>query len=187
MKNKTRTIIIAVLIAVFLGVATNIAHAKFEFSARIGYFEPNDNYFESFYKKGLIYGVYGGWIHAKGVGVQAGADLYFNNFRYNEREHSVLLSSTTVSCIYVPLQNEIATPIFGVGWGWYHLSDYSMFNAKKYSNNSLGYHAVGGVRFNIYKGLFSDLQIKYSYSRSETISNINVGGWTSTLGVGYSF
>jgi hypothetical protein len=187
MKHQRLFAAIVIVFTLFLLGAARPAFAGFEAAARVGLFEPVDNTFETFYKQGLVEGVYAGWTNTHGLGALLGVDTFFTKVQYHDRIHRAYLIPVTLSCLYLPLPAERVTPLFGFGVGWYHLSDFSLFNHQSHAADTVGYHGFAGVRARLYAGLFSDLQIKYSYARVQSVSDINLGGWTSTLGVGYSF
>ena len=163
------------------------ADASWEAGIKVGYFEPVDSFFEALYKKGIFYGFSGGWIHPKGMGLLIGVDLYLRDIQYNGRSHSVSLIPVTASFVYLPFPDQRITPILGFGWGWYRLSDSSLFSKSTNTWDALGYHGLGGVRVVVYRALFADVQVKYSYAKAEGLDNSNIGGWSSSFGFGYRF
>ncbi|MFC2083558.1 hypothetical protein ACFLS9_00730 [Bacteroidota bacterium] len=187
--NKMNKILISIvtILILFSSLDENKAGSKYEISLKIGIFQPADPFFESFYKRGIIYGISGGWIHAKGVGIFLSTDLYFKSIEYNNRVHDVMLIPITFSIVYLPLNQDNITPIIGFGWGWYLLNDKSLFTTRTDTRNSFGYHGFTGMRMHFNDQLFTELQIKYSFSRADRIKGVNIGGWTSMLGIGYTF
>ena len=185
-KPDFQRLIFLLLLVAAMGVGRP-TQAGFEVAPRIGYFDPVDNFVQSFYKAGLIYGIYGGWLSDSGLGAAVGADFYIHTVDYNSKINSFYLIPVTASAIWRPWPRERVSPLFGFGFGWYHLTDRSHFLAETNSHDGFGYHGLAGLRVGIYEGLFTDLQLKYSYARLDSLSKVDIGGWTSTLGVGYAF
>ena len=178
---------LAILASAILTASVVPALADFEVQVRGGYFDPSDNLFKGFYDQGYIYGLYAGWTNSRGIGVLVGSDLYMKSFSYNGRKHNAKLYPITAGLQYIPLREAVVTPVFGFGWGYYRLDDKSIFTNKTINSNAFGYHALAGVRFRIFKGLFADLDLKYSFARLESVNDMNLGCWTSTVGIGYYF
>ena len=158
-----------------------------EVSARAGYFDPSDLAFRSFYVGGPIYGLSVGWMHSTGMGVRVGTSLFATSTRYRSRTEEAMFFPTTASMIYLPLNGHRATPVIGAGFGLYSARDHDLDTGKSQSWFAFGYHGLAGVRIRAVRGLFAEIDIQYDFARADKLFHADMGGWTSTIGLGCAF
>jgi len=183
MKKNTIVLILFILTLLYSGTT----NAGFGLGASAGYFEPADSFFRSYCPSGISYGVFGEWISDDGLGVQLESDFFIRETPYQGRDYRVLLLPTTIAIAYAPRFSERIIPLFAFGWGVYYLGNFPNENESADNLTAFGYHGSGSLRFRIAHGIFTDLRLKYSYAHLENNIHIDVGGWTSSIGVGYEF
>jgi len=177
-----------VLIPAPLSAAAGGPYDSFSmFLARAGYFVSADSAYTDVYNNGLVYGAelrIGGKKFA--FWAEGTTRSETGSLTYTLEKTDLSVVSFEGGLLYRVLPGTLS-PYLGAGLGYFMFQEKSepMGVAKQ---NKIGFCLVGGASWLVGKGFAVDIKLKYGLCKMKPADlDIEVGGFTAGLGIGFRF
>jgi|Deesub1362B_J571_1020462.scaffolds.fasta_scaffold03296_3 outer membrane protein W len=157
----------------------------------LNYYSISDSIYKDIYGSGNI--MFGGSVSYEVINkLELRAEI---NYYQDKGEMTLTKEEITFTIIpivfgmrYQLIKNKNFNPYFGGGLSYYTYKEDLPPRFEDVSDSTLGYHIEGGGYFNLVKGVYINLNIRYiiadAKSEEETIK---LGGFRAGMGIGYNF
>ena len=153
-------------------------------SLRAGVYDFTDNTAREFYVIAPTFlAGYDVW-HKSRLSLRLSTGLSFNSIKYNGHHHYLYMVPVLLTVSYELLNPDSRIhPVIGAGMGIMGKADVNSSLDKTHYSLTYGYHATGGLHFNVNQNLMLTLELTYNLMMPPAPEELDVAGLITTVGV----
>lgn len=152
-------------------------------SIRAGVYDFTDNTAREFYIIApTILAGYDVW-HKSRLSLQLSTGLSFNSIKYNGHHHYLYMVPLLLTVNYELLNPDSRVhPVIGAGMGIMGKADVNSSLDKTHYSMTYGYHATGGLHFEVNQNLTLTLELTYNLLMPPAPEELDIAGLITTVG-----
>lgn len=153
-------------------------------SLRAGIYDFTDNTAREFYVLApTILAGYDVWQKSR-LSLELSAGLSFNSIRYNDHHHYLYMVPILLTVNYDLLNPDSKVhPVIGAGIGLMGKADVNSDLEKTHYSMTYGYHATGGLHFQVKPKVTLTLEITYNLLMPQVPEELDIAGLITTFGI----
>lgn len=153
-------------------------------SLRAGVYDFTDNTAREFYIIAPTFlAGYDVW-HKSRLSLQLSTGLSFNSIKYNGHHHYLYMVPILLTVNYAVLNPDSRIhPVIGAGMGIMGKADINSSLDNTHYSFTYGYHATGGLHYELSKNLQLTLELTYNLMMPPVPEELDVAGLITTVGV----